>query len=78
MPLFWIVRNVDGERQVYIREDTLAIYACVRGEMDGTLKGGHVESHMLDDRTANRIPKRSRNRMLTQAEAEKLLDRIGR
>ena len=75
MPLFWLVREIDGERRVTIREDHALIFASIRASMDG-FKGKFVEAHALDETMAKRIPRKMIGRPLTMDEAAALLDRL--
>jgi hypothetical protein len=75
MALFWIVREIDGERRVMIREDHAMIFASIRAAMDG-FGGSFVEAHRLDAEMAKRIPKAMTRRTLTMDEAAALLDQL--
>jgi hypothetical protein len=76
MPLFWLVHDIDGERRVMIRDDGPLIYARLRAAIDG-FGGTFIEAHVLDAKTAKKIPKRMIGRALTASEAAALLDRLG-
>jgi len=78
MPLYWIVHETDAGNRVYIREDRLPFYACIRGVIDGSLTGKFIEAHALDDKMARKIGKRARNKMMSLDDGAKLLDRIER
>ena len=75
MPLFWLVHEIDRERRVRIQEGGAMIFARLNAMIDG-FGGKYVEAHVLDAKTAKRIPKRMVGRTLTLDEAAALLDRL--
>lgn len=76
MALFWIVQEIEGERRVFIQEAGSLIFARLRAAIAG-LGGKFVEAHVLDDKRAQRVPKKMIGRALSDREAYALLDRIG-
>lgn len=78
MPLFWIVHRVNGEPRVYIKEASAPLYARLAGSMDGILDpADFVEMHVLDEKTARKVPKKMQGRLLSQREAKSLLKKLG-
>ena len=75
MPLFWIVHDIDGARVVRIQEGGALIFARLHAAMDG-FGGTYIEAHVLDAKTAKKIPKRMIGRTLTISEVNTLLDRL--
>ena len=58
MALFWIVHEIDGKRCVFIQEAGAMIFARIKASIAGFDAGVFVEAHMLDAKTARRVPKR--------------------
>ena len=69
------MHEIDGARVVRIQPADALIFARLRAAMDG-VGGTYVESHLLDTKTAKRVPKGMIGRTLTQAAAAALLDRL--
>jgi len=75
--LFWIVhRDGDGPHVMVARAPAL-IHAKLRALIAG-LPGDYVEGHMLDAAREKRVPHALVGRPLTQAEVDRLLERLGR
>jgi hypothetical protein len=78
MPLFWIVHRVAGEPRVYITEASAEIYSRLAGAIAGILNpADFMEMHALEDKTARKVPKKMKGRLLSQGEAKALLERMG-
>jgi hypothetical protein len=52
MALYWVVREVDGERQIYVQEASTEMYAALGSAIDG-FEGDLKEVIPLDAKTAN-------------------------
>jgi hypothetical protein len=76
MPLFWVVRETAGERSVFLQEASEKLYAWLHAALAGH-RGAPVEIHELDAKTARKMPKRAIGRVLSQDEAQALLERLG-
>ena len=75
MPLFWIVHEIDGERRIFIQEAGALIFARLKASIAGFDDGVFVEAHMLDAKTARKVPKKMIGRVLSPREVSALLDR---
>lgn len=75
MSLFWIVHEIDGNRSVFIQEAHFAKAAELKAAMAGR-EGLCEEIHMLDDKTARKVPKNMIGRALSGKEVKVLLKRI--
>jgi hypothetical protein len=75
MPLFWIVHEIDGERRIFIQEAHALIFARIKASMAG-FEGTFIEAHMLDAKTAKKVPKKMIGRPLSEREVSALLDRL--
>jgi hypothetical protein len=75
MALFWLVHEIDRPRVVRIQEDGAMIFARLHAMIDG-FGGVFIEAHLLDAKTAKRIPRKMIGRTLSTAEATGLLERI--
>jgi hypothetical protein len=75
MALYWIVHQVGREKRVFIQEAGAPLSARLKAAIAGH-GGDYVEHHALDAKTAAKIPKGAIGRVLGQAEAQALLDRI--
>ena len=75
MALFWMVHEIDGERRVSIQEGSTLNFARLDAVIAG-VEGVFVGGHMLDAKTARKIPKKMIGRALTLREANALLDRL--
>ena len=76
MALFWIVHEIDCKRCVFIQEAGALIFARLKASIAGFDDGVFVEAHMLDARTAKKVPKKMVGRMLLDCEVSTLLDRM--
>jgi hypothetical protein len=73
--LYWLVHRIDGEPKVYVQESSSLIEARLKAGLVG-VKGEYVEGHELDDKTARKVPKDMRQRVLSGIEAARLLKRM--
>ena len=64
MALFWIVHEIDGERRVFIQEGSALIFARLDAAIAGFDDGVFVEAHMLDAKTAKKVPKKMIGRVV--------------
>ena len=62
MPLFWIVHEIDGKRCVFIQGAGALIFARLKASNAGFDDGEFVEAHMLDAKSARKVPKSDRPR----------------
>ena len=76
MPLFWIVHEIDGKRCVFIQGAGALIFARLKASIAGFDEGMFVEAHMLDAKTARKVPKKMIGRVLSPREVSALLDRM--
>ena len=76
MALFWIVHEIDGERRIFIQEAHALIFARLKAAIAGFDDGVFVEAHMLDAKTARKVPKKMIGRVLSPREVSALLDRM--
>ena len=76
MSLFWIVHEIDGKRCVFIQEAHALIFARIKASIAGFDDGEFVEAHMLDAKTARKVPKKMIGRVLSPREVSALLDRM--
>lgn len=77
MLLYWIVREHEGVRTFFLVEAYEPTGAFLKSAIAGHEGGKPVEYHELDAKTASKIPKRMIGRVLTQDEAQAVLERIG-
>lgn len=77
MALYWIVHQVGREKRVFIQEAAAPLTARLKASIAGHA-GNYVEHHALDQPTAAKIPKAAIGRVLSQAEAQALLNRLMR
>lgn len=77
MPLFWIVRDINGKPHVYIQEGLDKINARMRAALAGFKIEGFREIHQLDEKTAKRIPRGMIGREISPREAAELLKMMG-
>ena len=75
--LFWLVHRDGGEQRYFIAEAGAPIFARLRAAIAGLPAETFHEIHALDAATARKVPRRMIGRVLTQAEAEELLERLG-
>ena len=76
MALFWIVHEIDGERRIFIQKAGALIFARLKASIAGFDEGMFVEAHMLDAKTARKVPKKMIGRVLSPREVSALLDRL--
>ena len=76
MPLFWLVHEIDGERCIFIQEAGALIIARLKAAIAGFDDGVFVEAHMLDAKTARKVPKKMVGRALSPREVSALLNRM--
>lgn len=76
-PLFWIVREHDGKRSVFLQRAGDSLFAQMRSALAGHEGGIPVEVHKLDAKTARKVPKKMIGRKLALSEARALLEKIG-
>lgn len=76
LPVFWVVRNHDGARSVFLQPASAAIYGWVRSAIAGH-QGAMAEIHELDAKTARKVPRDMIGRVLSRTETVKLLKTIG-
>ena len=74
MALFWIVHEI--ERCVFIQEAGALIFARLKAAIAGFEDGVFVEAHMLDAKTARKVPKKMIGRALSPREVSALLKRL--
>jgi hypothetical protein len=74
-PLFWIVREHDGTRTVFLQQASEKLYAWLRAALAGHA-GAPIEIFELDSATAKAVPKSAVGRVLEPREAAGLLDVI--
>ena len=74
MALFWIVHEI--ERCVFIQEAGALIFARLKASIAGFDVGVFVETHMLDAKTAKKVPKKMIGRVLSPREVSALLNRL--
>jgi hypothetical protein len=75
VPFFWIVHQVGGARTVFIAEAGDIVTARLKASLAGH-HGQFDGYHVLSDKLAEKIPKEMLGRVLTQAEAEALLNNL--
>lgn len=77
--LHWLVYQQGNLRTVLIVEGSFIGATRLRADLETPGLDDHfVEGRELDDATAAKVPKDMVGRMLSEAEAEKLLERIAR
>jgi hypothetical protein len=74
-PLFWIVREDNGARSVFLQAATAKIFALIRSAIAGH-RGKLAEIHELDAKMVRRVPKKLIGRVLRLSEATALLKRL--
>jgi hypothetical protein len=72
MALFWVVREIVGERRFYLQEAGSDLDAARRSAMAG-FEGSLAEVIPLDARTAQRVAKQDIGRVLSMDEARKIM-----
>ncbi|MCC6780945.1 MAG: hypothetical protein IT537_30600 [Hyphomicrobiales bacterium] len=76
--LEWLVYRDGGELFVIIQPAASLIHARLHAALSDLDGGGrYIEGHELDAKTARKVPKSAIGKRLTQAEAAKLLAKIG-
>jgi hypothetical protein len=69
--------SFDGKQQVFLQEASALIFARLEASFAG-FKGEFVAAHVLDARSAKKVPKQMIGRALSLREASALLDRVQR
>jgi len=74
--LFWIVREHEGSRAIFLQRAQDKLHAWLHSAIAG--HGGEpIEIYELDDVTARKVPAKMIGRKLTQKEVQALLEKIG-
>lgn len=76
MPLYWIVRIINSNPQVFIQEANGGDIARLKASIAG-FEGPYSEMHELGVEIAKRVPKKLIGKVLDQKEANALLKKIG-
>ena len=71
MALFWIVHEI--ERCVFIQEAGALIFARLKASIAGFDVGVFVETHMLDAKTAKKVPKKMIGRVLSPPRGQRAI-----
>jgi hypothetical protein len=73
MSLWWVVREVDGERRFYFQEADTPMYAGLKSAIAG-FEGDLKEVLPIDAKTAKRIKKKDIGRVLSFEEGKKIIE----
>jgi len=73
--MFWLVYRRGGHLEVVIKSDRDLLFARMRLSLDG-YEGEFVEGHVLDSKTANKVPKSLLGKTLNQKQATALLQKL--
>jgi hypothetical protein len=73
MALFWVVKEVNGERRFYVQEASTPMYAGLRSAIAG-FAGDLLEVLPLDAKTTKRIKKKDIGRVLSFEEGKKIIE----
>lgn len=75
--MYWLVFRSGDKRSVVIQPGGSLGYARLAAAVAGLADGEFIEGHELDGTIKKKIPKRVIGQRLSQAEAARLLKRIG-
>ena len=73
--LFWVVREHNGERTVFIRRASTEMFAALHAGIGGQV-GDLIETIELDQKAAARIPESAIGRVLDERRARALIEII--
>jgi hypothetical protein len=76
--MYWLVFQSGGKRSVVIQAAGSLGFARLAAAIAGLADGEFIEAHELVGPITKKIPKKLIGKRLSQAEAAKLLKRIGR
>lgn len=74
--LFWVVREHNGERSVFIRRASTEMFAALHAGLAGQ-EGEYIEAIELNEKAAARIPVSAIGRVLNERIARALIYIIG-
>jgi hypothetical protein len=76
MALWWVVKEIEGERRFYVQEASTQLYAALDSAIAG-FEGKWIESIPLDAKTVKRIKKKEIGRVLTFKEGKRIIEGMG-
>jgi hypothetical protein len=76
MSLYWVLYKDGDTTSVFVSEASSLVHASMKAGIAGT-PGKFTEGHVLDPRTANKVPKGMTGRPLSLKEAQELVEMLG-